>query len=829
MTNNLYLTDAQLQAEIDRCLYCADKPCLEGCPVHCSPADFIMAAKQGAPQDIARAAKEILAANPLGHVCGIICPDNLCMGACSKKNFDKAINIPAIQATVIKKARDLGVLKAPAKPAKNGRKVAVIGAGPAGIGAAAFLGRKGYEITLFDERNVLGGAASLIPDCRLPDDAIKADYEFTLEASHITLKSNTKVEDAESLLKEGFDAVLIAVGEPDFSVLGVDGELENALPFTEYLKDTAKYKTKGNVAIIGGGAVAVDCATEAKRLGSSQVEMFVRRTVADMRLTSHERQLLLDAKIDITTRTRVEKITEENGKKTLTTCKTTNNNEGKLVDIAGTSVKRPDFDLVILAIGGKASYLGGSHKTQSDKNPKIFYAGDCVHGGSTAVEAVASGKNAALDIDALLNGTKTDESLKKTSVLVKQRAKSRTSVEGINTNPVDLTCDFFGFKMSSPFILSAAPHTDGIDQMKLAYQNGWTGGVLKTSFDGIPIHVPAGYMFAYTKSTFANCDNVSDHALERVCREVEELRKKYPDRLTMASTGGPVTGHEESDRKGWQSNTKKLEDAGVIGVEYSLSCPQGGDGTEGDIVSQNAALTQQIIEYVLEAGNPDIPKIFKLTAAVTSIVPIINAVKGAMANYPKSKVGITLANSFPTLGFRPRKDGNSKWDEGVVAGMAGEGVLPISYLTLANAAPLGVFISGNGGPMDYRAAANFLALGVRNVQFCSIAMKHGVHIIKELNSGLSHLLEAKRIKSVNELIGCALPNPITDFMDLPATKQIPTCNQDLCLSCGNCTNCGYQAVTLDANRKPVFDPNKCVGCTYCTKMCFTGALSMKDR
>ena len=178
MTNNIYLTDAELQNEIDRCLYCADKPCLEGCPAHCSPADFIMAAKQGKPQDFARSAKEILAANPLGEVCGIICPDNLCMGACSRKDFDRAINIPAIQATVIKKARDLGVLKAPLKPNKNGKKVAVIGAGPSGIGAASLLGRKGYEVTIFDNREVLGGAASLIPDCRLPRNAIKDDYEF---------------------------------------------------------------------------------------------------------------------------------------------------------------------------------------------------------------------------------------------------------------------------------------------------------------------------------------------------------------------------------------------------------------------------------------------------------------------------------------------------------------------------------------------------------------------------------------------------------------------------------------------------------------------------
>jgi len=89
-----------------------------------------------------------------------------------------------------------------------------------------------------------------------------------------------------------------------------------------------------------------------------------------------------------------------------------------------------------------------------------------------------------------------------------------------------------------------------------------------------------------------------------------------------------------------------------MGIEYSLSCPQGGDGTEGDIVSQNAALTARIIEWILQVGDPDIPKLFKLTAAVTSIVPILRAIRKVLDAHPKSKAGITLANSFPTLGFR---------------------------------------------------------------------------------------------------------------------------------------------------------------------------------
>jgi dihydroorotate dehydrogenase len=192
-------------------------------------------------------------------------------------------------------------------------------------------------------------------------------------------------------------------------------------------------------------------------------------------------------------------------------------------------------------------------------------------------------------------------------------------------------------------------------------------------------------MFTFNQYTYANADNVSGHPLDRVCREVEQLVKQWPDRLTMASTGGPVSGKDESDAAGWQSNTKKLESAGAMGIEYSLSCPQGGDGTEGDIVSQNAALTAKIIDWIMQVGDPDIPKLFKLSAAVTSIVPILRAIRKVLDKYPNKLAGITLANSFPTLAFRPAP--GRAWDEGVIVGMSGEGVTPISYLTCCRLYP----------------------------------------------------------------------------------------------------------------------------------------------
>jgi dihydropyrimidine dehydrogenase (NAD+) subunit PreA len=161
--------------------------------------------------------------------------------------------------------------------------------------------------------------------------------------------------------------------------------------------------------------------------------------------------------------------------------------------------------------------------------------------------------------------------------------------------------------------------------------------------------------------------------------------------------------------------------------------------------------------------------------------------------------------------------------------MAGAGVEHISYLALASVAPLSVTISGNGGPMHYKAAANFLALGVNTVQVCTVVMKQGLGVIDELNSGLSYLLQARGLSSVSELIGRALPNPITDFMALSSVKKVSSVIPGLCEHCGNCTRCPYMAIHLDENKIPQIDPAKCIGCSICVKKCFARALRMRDR
>lgn len=815
--NNVLLTDAQLKSEIERCEYCADKPCKVACPCDCSPFDFIMAAGVGNPSDIRRSAALILSQNPLGGICGMVCPDWHCMKACVHERFDSAVNIPAVQATIIAKAKAMGVLPEFATPKPIDRRVAVIGAGPAGLGAAIVLAQKGYKVDIFESERQAGGMCSCIPEYRLPTMVLEGDLKFVFSMEQIKLRPARKITDPEKLLGKGYDAVVVATGLWDPVRMGIPNE-ERAIFGLDYLKRPGSYRLKGHVAVIGGGASALDCAVTAKRQGAKRVEMFALENVGEMPLTPRERQDLLDYGIDLSGRTRVTAITLRGGKITgLKTIKVELAPGKKfslkaIREVSGTEQERDDIEHVIIAIGSRSGMQPVKHRA-------IFYAGDMVNGPSTVVEATAAGKNAAAHVDALLRGVKKPR--------VEKPTMSTVTVPGYNFEPVPLEADFFGRKLSSPFLLSASPATDGFEQVKAGYEAGWPGAILKTAFDNLPIHIPAEYMNCFAEKTWGNCDNVSEHPLDRVCGKIRKLIKLYPDRLTGASTGGTVTGNDEADRRSWQSNTRKLERAGAMFIEYSLSCPQGGEGAEGDIVSQNPALTARIIHWVMEVSDPEIPKLFKLTSAVTDIKVILRAVKKVFAEYPHKKAGVTLANTFPTLAFK--RGEKREWEEGVVVGMSGEGVTPISYLCLAGAGGMGVHISGNAGPMDYKAAADFLALGTHTVQFCTIVEKYGYGIIDELESGLSHLMADRGIKSVRELIGITQPGPIRDFMALSAEKKISTANPDLCVSCGNCTRCPYMAIALDKDKHPTTDAEKCVGCGLCALQCFVGALSLRER
>ncbi|MBO6282209.1 MAG: FAD-dependent oxidoreductase [Alphaproteobacteria bacterium] len=392
MKNNVYLTKPQFDAETEKCLQCKAKPCMKACSVLCSPCDFIAAAKNG---DIRAAASLIAEQNALGEVCGLICPDTFCMKACVRQNLDSAIKIPAVQAYIMRQARTNNLLIAEQGTA-NGKKIAVIGLGPAGIGAVAELIKRGFSVEAFEEKSVVGGALNLIPQSRLPREIIAYEWQKLLQSPLVTAHFNHKVTDYAALLRNGFDAVIVAIGEQKCRKMSIEGE-ENALLYTDYLQTPEKYQTNGNVAVIGGGAVAVDCAVTARENGAANVEMFVRRKIGNMRITLSEREILLKNDIDITTMTRVAKIEKDGDFLIVYTVKTQFNEDGKLIDVPNTMIARKGFKHIVYA-------LGSSRAEDIIEDDRIIYAGDFVSGGSTAVQAVASGKEAAKKVENLCIG-----------------------------------------------------------------------------------------------------------------------------------------------------------------------------------------------------------------------------------------------------------------------------------------------------------------------------------------------------------------------------------------------------------------------------------------
>ncbi|MDP2786108.1 MAG: NAD(P)-binding protein, partial [Sulfurimicrobium sp.] len=234
-----FLTDAQLKTEAERCLYCEEKPCKTACPADCSPADFIMAVRQLENSDFKRSAALIMGHNTFGGVCGAVCPDWFCVKACSRKLFDNPINIPAVQAAVVQKAKELGVMPQFKKAKPNGKKVAVVGAGPAGFAAAGTLAQLGYKIDIFEKDKKAGGACNLIPDARFPKEVLRTEIEFVKTLGDISIKTGSAVKEPSALLKK-YDAVIVTPGVEKQLKLGIENE-SLGVEGLDYLRNFKKY------------------------------------------------------------------------------------------------------------------------------------------------------------------------------------------------------------------------------------------------------------------------------------------------------------------------------------------------------------------------------------------------------------------------------------------------------------------------------------------------------------------------------------------------------------------------------------------------------------
>jgi dihydropyrimidine dehydrogenase (NAD+) subunit PreT len=414
----LPLTAEAAVVEADRCLECdgayAPAPCVVGCPADVDVPGFVAAI---AADDPATAARIIFAENLLGGTCARVCPvEVLCQQDCVLIHEGRPpIEIGALQRYATEWAYANGAQLRPAADA-NGRRVAVVGAGPAGLAAAGELAARGYAVTVYDERAEVGGLVRYaIAPYRQTNEPLPDEARLLAELG-VEFRLGTRVDSARlQELVDEVDAIVLAVGmgaDLDVTYEGdhLDGVWES-LPFIERLKTGERPSVGERVAVIGGGNTAVDVAVEAKRLGAAVSLLLYRRTEQEMPAYKHEVELARHEGVEIRFLTSPIAFVGDDRVEGVRCA------EMRLGAPDETGRRRPepvadsDFvipvDTVVKAIGQRPRdefrpLLESVEHDGRTRDPRIFAAGDAVNGGASVVRAVAEAKRAVTAIDEAL-------------------------------------------------------------------------------------------------------------------------------------------------------------------------------------------------------------------------------------------------------------------------------------------------------------------------------------------------------------------------------------------------------------------------------------------
>ena len=402
------------------CMTTQPVPCVAMCPAHVDVPGYIALVREGRYADAIRLIRKD---NPFPTTCGFIC-EHPCEARCRRNMVDDAINIRGLKRVAADMA---GKVPAPACGPSTGKKIAVVGGGPSGLSAAYYLQLMGHQVTVYEMLPKLGGMLRYgIPNYRLPKDRLDEDIEAVLETG-IEVKYGVKIGLDIKLdeLRQQYDAVLITVGASTDKKLGLEGEdAEGVIPAVYFLRnvgmgDQADLSGQ-NVAIIGGGNVAMDAVRTAVRLGAKKVSCVYRRRTADMTALPAEVEGAMAEGVEMLTLKAPARIEVENGKLKgiwVTPQMISSIKDGRASVIAtGDPDEFIPCDTLIVAIGqnietkhyeesgipvsrGKIVTLpNGGFK----EIPGVFAGGDCASGPATVIKAVAAAKVMAANIDEYL-------------------------------------------------------------------------------------------------------------------------------------------------------------------------------------------------------------------------------------------------------------------------------------------------------------------------------------------------------------------------------------------------------------------------------------------
>ena len=414
--------DAAL-VDANRCLFCYDAPCTKSCPTHIDVPKFI---KQIATDNIWGSAHTILDANIMGAGCSRVCPvEKLCEGACVYNLMEEEpIPIARLQRYSTEKAMESG-WRLFEKAARTGQKVAIVGAGPAGLSAAHMLARSGVEVTIFEKEQRGGGLMTYgIAAYKVTPEFCEDELAYILSVGGIEVKYGCELGVDVELgeLRGSFDAVFLGIGVGLARRLEVPGEglegVVDAIRFIYSIRD-AEYPSVpvgDKVAVIGMGMTAIDAATQAKRLGAGEVTLVYRRTEAEMPCTRAELELAMLDGCRVMWLTAPREVVGEGGRVTGLICRRMRlgdpDSSGRRAPVDTGEEIRLDVDMVIKAAGQVAyeALVGGSGMPNrkglvgartlgaGDGLAPVFAGGDCVNGGKEVVDAVQAGKEAAASI-----------------------------------------------------------------------------------------------------------------------------------------------------------------------------------------------------------------------------------------------------------------------------------------------------------------------------------------------------------------------------------------------------------------------------------------------